>query len=515
MKRICIYLALTVMLTVTNGCDKDFEEINTNPVGATVLDPVYLFANAQYSTAMNTINYQHALVQQIVSPFTGVLEGGNHNVVYDPNARVVFNGMYTAGSGPIVLLTDIIAKTKDNEARSNLYNMARIMKAFDFQILVDTYGDVPYSEAGKGYLEGISLPKYDTDETIYADLLKEVSEATAALDASKAIETGDIFYKGKIEQWKRLGNSILLRIAMRYSKVAPATAQQYAAAAYAGGVMNSVEDNVIIKFNGTFNHPCAGIYQGTERGNYYLAKPFVDYLKNTNDPRLGVISVKYEYPAQPLATVGVIDDTLSHQIGMPLGYSEVTIATAPDFPGVSGASWKYSQPNRTTVAKIDSPEFFITYAQTMLLCAEAAQRGWISGDVETFYNAGVKAHMDQMAQYDVTATISAADQDAYLDANPFNEADALEQINTQYWIASFQNGPEAWANFRRTGYPVLSANTYPTADASTKTPAAGGFVHRLVYPVRENSVNTVNYNAAVTSIGGADDLGTRIFWDIQ
>jgi len=84
MKRIYIYLVLTVLLTGLTRCDKDFEQINTNPVLATSLDPVYLFAQAQFSSAINTLPYQSPIVQQILSPFTGVIEGGNHNVVYDP-----------------------------------------------------------------------------------------------------------------------------------------------------------------------------------------------------------------------------------------------------------------------------------------------------------------------------------------------------------------------------------------------------------------------------------------------
>jgi hypothetical protein len=124
------------------------------------------------------------------------------------------------------------------------------------------------------------------------------------------------------------------------------------------------------------------------------------------------------------------------------------------------------------------------------------------------YNAGVRAHMGQMAQYDASAAIATAAQDAYLLANPFNAATALQQINTQYWIASFQNGSEAWANFRRSGFPALAPNPYPSADPAVK----GGFIHRLVYPVREQSVNTVNYNAAVARMG-ADNLAIHIFWD--
>ncbi|MBD0377141.1 MAG: SusD/RagB family nutrient-binding outer membrane lipoprotein, partial [Flavisolibacter sp.] len=97
--------------------------------------------------------------------------------------------------------------------------------------------------------------------------------------------------------------------------------------------------------------------------------------------------------------------------------------------------------------------------------------------------------------------------DAYLAANPFNPSRAPEQINTQYWIASFLNGPEAWANFRRSGFPALSPNRF-------NQNLQGGFVRRMAYPVAESNVNTENYKAAVTSIGGKDDLTTRVFWDI-
>jgi len=507
MKRIIIYLILFGSLTGITSCDKDFEQVNTNPVLATTLDPVYLFSNAQFSSAVSTLPYQIQIVQQVITPFGGVNEGGNHNVFYDPNSNTIFNSLFTAGSGPVVLLTDVINQTKTNPARSNLYNMARIMKAYVFQILVDTYGDVPYSEAGQGYLKSIYLPKYDDQKIIYNDLLKELDEATKALDATKPVETGDLFYKGNIAQWKRLGNSLLLRTAMRFTKVDAAKAQQYATIAVTGGIMQTNADNALISFNSAFNHPLAGAWQGTERANFYLAKPFVDYLKSTADPRLAVISVKYDLPGNPLATAGAENTNPADQQGIPLGYNESTVINDPNYPGKSGAAWKYSQLNRRTLAKIDAPEFFITYAQTQLLMAEVVQRGWASGTAANFYNAGIKAHMDQMKQYDVLATIPSAAQDAYLLANPYNAATALQQINTQYWIASFLNGSEAWANFRRSGFPVLAPNPFPSQDPSVKD-----FVHRLVYPVREQSVNTANYKEAVARMG-ADNLATRIFWD--
>lgn len=518
-KQLFNILAVSALFTAVSSCDKGFEQVNQNPVLATSLDPGYLFSNAQFGTAIQSLNYQSEIVQQIVTPFTGVLEGGNHNIIYDPNTSQTFNLLYTGstsngvGAGPVKLLADVINQTSTNASRTNLYNMARIWRAFVFQILVDTYGDVPYTEAAKAYLQSINLPQYTDQKVIYDDLIKEVSEATKALDATKPTESGDLFYKGSIAQWKRLGNSLLLRIAMRYTKIDVNKAKQYAVAATDpanGGVMQSNADNAYLSFSSTFNNPNANSFQGTEKQNYYLGKPFVDYLKSTGDPRLAFIAVKYANPAGNISplTVGTEDTTLADQDGMPYGYNESTISTAPGYPGKIGAAFKYSQLNRRTVAKTDAAEFFITYAQTQLLLAEAAFRGFISGTPATFYNAGVRAHMDQMKQFDASAVISTAAQDAYLSSNPYNPARALEMINTQYWIASFLNGAEAWANFRRSGYPALTPNPYPAVDAAVK----GDFVHRLVYPVREQSVNTQHYNEAMARMG-ADNLATRIFWD--
>ncbi|MFA6087551.1 SusD/RagB family nutrient-binding outer membrane lipoprotein [Mucilaginibacter sp.] len=513
MKKNYIILALICLITGLNSCKKDFEEVNTNPVLALSSDPVYLFSNAQLNTALPAYYYQPEIVQQITTPSTGVLEGGNHNVYFDANSNIVFNYLFkgpTGGQsgGPVVLLIAAIEQTKNNPLRTNLYNMERILKAYEFMLLVDTYGDVPYSEAGKGYLEGINLPKYDNQQDIYDDILKELDEATKALDATKPIEAADLFYKGNIAQWKKLGNSLLLRAAMRFTKVDAAKAQKYVAIAVAGGLMQSNDDNAFIQFNSTFNNPTGSWFQATERGNIYLGAPFVNYLKATSDPRLNVISVKYANPASPLATVGAENTNPADQQGMPFGYNESTMASAPGFPGRSGAGYLYSQVNRRTLGKIDIPEFFVTYSQTTLLLAEAVQRGWATGTVSTLYAAGVKAHMDQLAKYDATATISPAAQNAYFVASPFDPTKALEQINTQYWVSSFLNGNEAWANFRRSGFPVLTPNPYPNADPAVK----GGFIRRLQYPLREQSVNSANYTAAITH-NGPDNMATRIFWD--
>ena len=163
------------------------------------------------------------------------------------------------------------------------------------------------------------------------------------------------------------------------------------------------------------------------------------------------------------------------------------------------------------MAKTTAPMFFVTAAQTQLLLAEAKYRGWITdGTADVYFSNGIKAHMDQMATYDAGSAVAAADADAYLLAHPLVPGREMEQINTQYWIASFLNGPEAFANFRRTGYPALTPNPY--GQPSNPDVPNGTFIRRIGYPTSELSVNADNLNAAVATMG-PDKLSTRVWWD--
>ncbi|MDP3467898.1 MAG: SusD/RagB family nutrient-binding outer membrane lipoprotein, partial [Daejeonella sp.] len=296
MKRLSTYIVLiSVFMT---SCDKDFEQININPVLPSKLDAAYLFADAQVGSDYYIIRYESQIPQQIITPFTGVLQGGNHNVWFEANnTSAPFDMLYPRSVKHIV---DAIENSKGSPEKSNLYNMARIMKAFIFQRLVDSYGDVPYTEAGQAFLTQTYLPKYDSAADIYNDLLKEVSEATVALDASKPLVTNDILYKGDIVKWKRFGNSLLLRIAMRYTRVDANKARQFAILAVdpgRGGVMQSNADNALVAYNAVITNSNTNTFHGSERANFYLEKPFVDYLKTTQDPRLRVMAVKYAIPA--------------------------------------------------------------------------------------------------------------------------------------------------------------------------------------------------------------------------
>jgi hypothetical protein len=511
MKNIKIYLLgmLTVMCMLAS-CDKDFDELNVNTVDPTTLDPQFIMNRAIIESTypdnfatLQMLTYNFGIVQQIITPFGSSLSGGNYNIFNPGNTTPVWINFYR---NVLKQNFDVLEKTRDDAGRTNLYNQARIWRAYSFMILSDTYGDIPYTEAAQGFISGIIQPKYDKQEIIYKDILKEIDEATVALDPAKATSTGDILYGGDIVKWKRFGNSLLLRAGMRLSKVAPDIAKTYVAKAVAGGLMQSGNDDAILRHTGLYNNWIAVHLTAREKANFYLAKPFVDFLKNSNDPRLASIAYRHvgaKSGAEQAPPRTTTDPT--KQIGMPMGFDDVSIKNTFATYGVASL-YDYSQVNLNTILKVTAQEYHVTYSQTQLLLAEAVVRGWTTGDANLLYQAGIRAHMRQMADYDASAAISETAIQTYLAANPLNMAKALEQINTQYWVSAFMNGVELFANFRRSGFPVLAKNPYPGSEIT------GDFIRRMPYPDSEIITNSTNLNAAIAQ-QGKNDLNTRVWWD--
>jgi hypothetical protein len=392
-----------------------------------------------------------------------------------------------------------------------MYQMARIYQSYVFMILTDEFGDIPYFQGGAGLAERILLPKYDRQQDIYPKIIQELTEAGAALTTTSVIETGDMLYAGDVAKWKKFANSLLLRAGMRLSKIDPAKAESTLQAAVAGGVITANADNAFIRHDANFNQPIGATLNGGEAANFYLTKPFVDQLKNTSDPRLQALAIRYVGAKTGTGqTVAIGSTAPAQQIGMPIGKDNGTITAAATADGLA-SFYDYSQVDRRRMVKVSSPVFLVTAAQTNLLLAEARFRGWItSGTAAQYFADGIKAHMDQMASYDVNSAVSATARDTYVTANPLTAGNELQQINTQYWIASFLNGPEAFANFRRSGFPALTPNPY--GQPSNPDVPNGTFIRRLTYPTSELSVNTDHVNEAIAR-QGVDKLSTRVWWD--
>ena len=503
MKKIAIILFSACGLIGLNACDAGFDELNVNKTAAIAINPVFALNNAVINTTppSPTVQYEMGIVQQMVSPNSGVLTGANFNQDNRDNTQATWQRYYRS----VIRNTyDVIATTKD-PSRTNLVNMAKILQSYAFLVLTDTYGDIPYTEAGKGYTDQKVYPKYDKQQAVYAGIIKDISDAVAALDASKTRETADVLFGGDVAKWKKFGNSLLLRIGMRLSKVDATQAQSLVSKALAGGVITTNADNVLILHDANYLNSIGQLLNATEANNFYLAAPFVDYLKKTNDPRLRSIAVRYvgaTSGTQQTPARAVIDPAV--QIGMPFGFDNSSISGPVKTLGLA-SFYDFSQADRTRMNKTTARAYLVTASQTNLLLAEAVTRGWVTGNAKDYFEAGVKTHMAQVSEMDANSVVSSAAVDAYLAANPFNSTTALEQINTQYWISCFLNGPEAFANFRRTGFPKLAPN--PFSGKAIK----GDFINRLTYPNSEISVNSVNVKAAIAN-QGADDLDTKVWW---
>lgn len=511
-------LACLVSIYLLPGCDSGFDELNTNKTGLYSVNPVYLLNSAELRTSFpeQTLVYEVAIVQQMVATNGGVTAGGNSKEDNRNVTQVLWQRYYREVMKNLI---DIIESTKNDPAKSNIYNMARIWRAYTIMVLTDTYGDVPYTNAGLGHLEQEVAPAYDTQEEIYNSILEELGDASAKLDATKTIETSEFVYGGNIARWKKLGYSLMLRAAMRLSEVDPVKAEEYVQVAVAGGVMESNADNCVIRHTSSFQNSVGGWLTGTEAATFYLAKPFVDFLKVNNDPRLASIAVRYpaaKSGGEQTSDVATRDTT--KQLGMPMGHNNSTIsgyiaayndsvlAADPTSKDTITSRFAFSQVDRTRMGKNTAPMFLVTYAQTSLLLAEAAHRNWITDDAAELFENGIRAHMQQMAEYDAGSAISSTDIDTYISNHPLEAGKEIEQINTQYWVASFLNGPEAFANYRRTGYPNLPVYTHPEKRIT------GDFINRLTYPNSEFSVNAENVNAAIAK-QGPDDLETLVWWD--
>jgi len=239
-----------------------------------------------------------------------------------------------------------------------------------------------------------------------------------------------------------------------------------------------------------------------------MAKPLVDFFHENDDPRLDVMAVRYVGATNGgEQTEAVATRDPADQIGFPMGYDNNSIEPRAEEDGV-GSFYGYTQFDRNTVGKQTAPFFMLTYAQTQFLLAEAVVRGWVTGDAAMYYANGIRAHMEQLAIHDNNLMIPEAEITAYIAAHPLTAGMEMEQINTQYWVASILNAQEAFANFRRSGYPDLAPNPYPQSGID------GDFIRRLDYHTSEYTNNLENLNAAL-SRQGPDVLDTRVWWDVE
>lgn len=500
-----IIIVILALFTVV-GCTENFDELekdpvalSANPAGQLTFTQLCMSGDGFYQWRTNLI-YSGGFVQHYAGAWN-VTEFGSKFKKDDGYATALWRNVY---ANELKNVVDILEKTSNDPKAVNMNAVGKIMKVMVAQRLTDIYGDIPYSEAGLGFSKGIVTPKYDKQEDIYTSFFKDLDDAYNQLNAGGGAIKGDLFYKGDITKWKKLANTMRLRLGMRISEIKPAEAQIQVKAALQNGVFESIADNCIMHhLDATFNDDPASIdfrgnglsyaFVGNQDADHFSSL-FIDYLRNNGDPRLTML-------ATPKTSSSVVEwapiqpgETLYEGVKPGLFQWEV-------FGGSNAVSGIQSYYKKKT-----TPFLHVSYSETQLLLAEAAFRGWIPGSAADYYKKGVEAGIRQLEIYGAPAA-GQANIDAYLTAKPLVAGKEKEQIGTQLWITYIFNSIEAYSNWRRTGFPHLLPITNSDSETGGITPT------RLYYPNDEMQKNEANYLDALSRMGGKNDWLNKVWWD--
>lgn len=498
-------------MIMLGACDNGFEEMNRDPNKYSDVIPEYLFTGAQLDgLSTNFVGAAYLTIGGSMQHFATYKEVPAAGDKYFNYGYSTGNwGSYTTSINKTLQVINALEKAPNS---TNKLAIARIWKAYIFHRLTDLYGDIPYSEAGKALMDKNYSPKYDTQEFIYNDLLKELETSIQSFDSNQpSFGSSDLLYDGNLEQWKKFGYSLMLRLGMRLTEVAPALAETWVKKAIAGGVITENQDIATVEYvdgsqTTSRNFITGGLLtidyitpggDNVEGGKF--AKTFIDHLKNTKDPRLNVFSIVWINTGNGF----VADTSTALQEGMPNGAFN---SLPPDFN-------KYSEPNPATLLKYGNPVIVMGNAEMHLLIAEAVVRGWYSGTTaEAAYEKAVTAGMKQWALFGGGGVIADERIAYYLQQNPFPANGSLQEqynaIHTQKWVSLFlQDEYEIFSNWRRTGMPALTPTNYPGNLTGGKIPT------RFVIPDSEEIYNTENFYEARARQGGTNLLSSVVWWD--
>lgn len=485
MKRIFHSLRYTALLAGLlvgpSACTDKFDEVNTNPNAPTVAT-ADLFLPHGIQSAVD-IYWGGSLgmdVGDLISQYWARIQ------YTDVDQYTIGSDIYGTASWQVFYIESQadfqrIYKLGTDAGNPNYQAVAMIMRSWVFSVLTDIYGDIPYKDAIKG-LEGTLQPKYDAQKDVYAGLVAELKAANDMIvltDNSKAI-AGDILLGNNLTRWKKFANSLSLRLLNRMLNKADAPIDVKSEINRILGdptkypVLTSNADNIQLAYLDATNNNNPINQNRKTRDDHRVSATLVSKLKALNDSRLAVYA---NTPADGGDYKGV-PNGLSNADANALGLS------------------KTSKVGNYFVSAT-APGVIMSYADLLFTKAEFANKGiTAAGDMTTNYTNGITA---SFSQYGLTVPA------AYLAANALKTGtDAYTQIMEQKWIALYGQGLEAWTEYRRTGLPALQPSVINTNGGIIPT--------RLPYPGSEESLNTTNFNEALTRQSGKNDMKLKLWF---
>lgn len=503
-KILSILMIYILSVPVFQSCTEDFEEMNINPLAYTTgsVEPYY-FLSDFFKYGFHNRWFSFERIDQLIcneyAQYTATWWGAtNYSYLNLWIEETIWPSYYTR---TLRTVYEFEKYANRDEKYNNIYQIVRISAAAITAAMTDLFGDLPVLEASKGYDD---VP-FDSQKDIYYHILNELGDAVSKIDNVGIIskeEEYDFMFKNDMEKWKKFGNSLRLRYAIRISKRDPEKAKLEGEAALAGGVMDNFDQSARLTTDP--NDP-GGNSQGYPMlyisgwNSWRMSKTMETILENTSsvvDPREAI----WFAPAENITEPG------NDYIGLENGIHPVARDSLP----ASNYSNIYQ----------DGPFFYsdrrftiMSYAEVCFLKAEAALRGWAgAGDVQTNYENGIRAAMQEATLG--SDPIPGADITAYMNGGdvPFNSSgtfeEQLDQIITQKWLGIFPQGYEAWAEFRRTGYPDEITLPEYIDDPS----AHNNFIQKLWYPQQAYDFMPDRTSDPSLNEGQGDGLGVKIWW---
>lgn len=482
-----VQIALAILFALS--CTKNFDELNTNPglVSEKMIKTDNLFSRVQKISLFAIPEFGR------VSEFAGFMSNESSGF---PFQNEDYGDPFTSHYRSYLSNINEIIRLTQNPEQRNKNAMARIFRVWLFQNLTDSYGDIPYFEAARSGDDFVASPKYDKQEDIYKDMLKELKEAAAQLTSDPSQENygnADLLFGGDTEAWKRLANSLRLRLAVRVRFADNSLAQQNISEVINQPLIAVNEENAKLLSepkdapNRDNRSPIINsINAGVTLGNYF-SFTVLEVLAVNNDPRMPVYfqlpkeidaSSIVPYRARPINPSGPINAR----------YSRDSVSFIGTFFEASRFTFN-----------------MLTAAEVCFLKAEAVLEGLATGDANALYRAGIRTAMEQYGVPEPSIDGFLLTSAATLTGT--NEQ-KLEQIIVQKYISLIYESTEAWTEYRRTGYPKMWLGSGPT-DTDGKVP------RRLTYPADEYSKNGANVQEAVDRLTGGDKLTSRMWWDAK
>lgn len=484
MKKIFITLITVASLI---ACSNDLDNLNINKKDPSAIPGEALFTSAQKSLVdqMMSTNVNNNVFRLFNQHWTETVYTDESN--YDLVTRTIpeqhWQFLYKdvlkdLKQSAININNTPVPVTGNPLEKQNKLAIIEVLNVYTYAILVETFGNIPYSQA----LDlNYKNPKYDDGLTIYKDLISRLNNALLKLTtASGSFSINDKIYNGDVSKWIKFGNTLKLRMGIVIADIpSEATLAKATVSSAAPNVFTTNADNADLKYlTATPNtNPLYVDLVASGRSDFVPANTLVDFMNNQKDPRRS----KY------------FDNNKDNPLTTEVEY----------IGGVYGASNSF--PNLTHITKTiqipDYPGTILDYSEAEFLLAEAAERSLFGtpATAETHYNAAITASILDWGGTDVEALIYLTQPNvAYTTAS----GSWKEKIGKQSWVALYNNGFEGWTSWRRLDFPILVA----PADAVSVIPV------RYTYPIIEQTLNKTNYNSASSAIGG-DKVGSKLFWD--